>query len=192
MRLLRSAPIAFLVVASACAPDPAAGWRSLAAGAREPRQTQQLAQASAAREALFGGLLGELSAQLAAVGPAGAIGVCKEAAPRLAAEVGAAHGVRIGRTSERLRNPGSKAPAWFPKVAADPGHATGPATAVHEDGRLGVSFPIRVALPCLACHGTPADLGPGVSDALARDYPHDRATGYKLDDLRGWFWVEVP
>jgi len=185
-------PLAVAALAAACAPDPAAGWRPLAAGARESRHTQQLDRASAARDALFQGLLGELSAQLAAVGPAGAIGVCKEAAPRLAAAVGAAHGVRIGRTSERLRNPASTAPAWFATTAADGNRAAGPTTAVHEDGRLGATFPIRVALPCLACHGAPGDLGPGVAEALARDYSADRATGYKLDDLRGWFWVEVP
>ena len=27
---------------------------------------------------------------------------------------------------------------------------------------------------------------------LAKEYPADQATGFKENDLRGWFWVEVP
>jgi hypothetical protein len=31
-----------------------------------------------------------------------------------------------------------------------------------------------------------------VREELAERYPADRATGFKVGDIRGWFWVEVP
>ncbi|MBS0244009.1 MAG: DUF3365 domain-containing protein, partial [Proteobacteria bacterium] len=38
---------------------------------------------------------------------------------------------------------------------------------------------------CLACHGS--DLKPDVKAELTRYYPDDKATGYKLGELRGAF-----
>ena len=40
------------------------------------------------------------------------------------------------------------------------------------------------------CHGQPDDILDAVKPELAKRYPGDEATGFKLDDLRGWFWVE--
>lgn len=183
-------PLAVLLALASCSGAADAGWRTVAEPARTPAQAAQLQRAAGAKEALFQALLGELTRTLAEGGPAAAIGVCRDAAPRLAQEVGAQQGLRIGRTSEKLRNPKNTPPAWAAPRLAEA--RTGPLTAAHEDGRLGALFPIRLAAPCLACHGQADALAPGVRDALARSYPSDRATGYAEGDLRGWFWVEVP
>jgi hypothetical protein len=31
-----------------------------------------------------------------------------------------------------------------------------------------------------------------VRAAIAAQYPADEATGFELDQLRGWFWVQAP
>ncbi len=38
---------------------------------------------------------------------------------------------------------------------------------------------------CLACHGS--ELGEPVKAVLAKHYPDDRATGFRVGDLRGAF-----
>ncbi|MCB1124616.1 MAG: DUF3365 domain-containing protein, partial [Verrucomicrobiae bacterium] len=38
---------------------------------------------------------------------------------------------------------------------------------------------------CLTCHGE--KLAPDVTEALAKNYPGDAATGYQLGDIRGAF-----
>lgn len=47
-------------------------------------------------------------------------------------------------------------------------------------------------LPCLKCHGTFDQLGPGVADAVLSEYPHDQAMGYKKGDIRGAWSVKIP
>ena len=42
------------------------------------------------------------------------------------------------------------------------------------------------------CHGQPDDILDVVEPELAKRYPNDAAIGFKLDELRGWFWVEAP
>ena len=105
-------------------------------------------------------------------------------------QVGRSEGLRVGRTSDRLRNPANTGPEWAqPLLATRPAEAT---FALGPKGELGAILPIRLQASCLACHGESAKLAPGVVDALRKAYPKDQATGYHEGDLRGWFWVEVP
>ena len=44
--------------------------------------------------------------------------------------------------------------------------------------------------PCLQCHGTPnQDIAPETLAAIQKLYPDDKATGFKLGDLRGLWRV---
>jgi hypothetical protein len=44
---------------------------------------------------------------------------------------------------------------------------------------------------CLQCHGTPEiEVRPETLAAIAKLYPRDQATGFKLGDLRGLWRVE--
>jgi hypothetical protein len=46
-------------------------------------------------------------------------------------------------------------------------------------------------LPCLKCHGTPDQLGPGVAAAVQAEYPYDQALGYAKGDIRGAWTVKI-
>lgn len=153
-------------------------------------QSAQLERANAARREMFGSLMGELNAALSEGDPASAISVCSEVAPSIAEHVGEEHGLRIGRTSFRLRNPANTPPSWAAE-AVEQRIGTRMFFA-HGDGRFGTLMPIRLMANCLMCHGSRDQLAPGVGEALDELYPDDRATGFTEGELRGWFWVEVP
>lgn len=149
-----------------------------------------VSRAQAAKAELFAKLSGRLQEVMKAQGVAAAMEVCHAEAPTLAQAVAAAHGVRIGRTSWKLRNPANTAPEWArPAVAARQPEASFQAG---PGGGLRALIPIRLAEGCLRCHGDEASLAPEVRRALRAHYPDDQATGFRAGDLRGWFWVEVP
>lgn len=128
-------------------------------------------------------------------GPPRGIEACKLVAQDLTAAVGAEAGVRVGRSSLRLRNPANQGPAWVQELltqwgegrVADyqPGHAT-------VDGTFRFWKPIPVEGVCLNCHAAPDSLTAEVRQALEAGYPQDQATGFAYGDLRGVFWAEVP
>lgn len=125
-------------------------------------------------------------------GPGEAIAVCRVEVPRIAAAL-SHDGVRVGRTSHKLRNPANAPPGWAqPLLAAqvaDPAQR-GPHAVALPGGRVGYVEPIFVQPACLACHGE--TLAAPVSEALARLYPEDRAVGFRAGDFRGLFWAEFP
>ncbi|MCC7011671.1 MAG: DUF3365 domain-containing protein [Planctomycetes bacterium] len=187
MRALLSMGVATALLVAGCASRVA--WSSLA----EPssgRAAEQLARARAAKDALAKALMAELSKELTERGAASAIDVCATRAPQIASEVGREHGLRIGRTSWKLRNASNRAPSWAEAAVAE--RASAARYFASDSGELGVLLPIAMQSACLGCHGAPAALGDGVADALALRYPDDRATGFALGEVRGWFWIEVP
>jgi hypothetical protein len=139
-------------------------------------------------------LQARLGAAMAQGGPAAAVDVCATDAQRIAADAAAASGVRLGRTSDRLRNPANAPPRWtrvpLSLGAGEKVSAVAP-LAVDLGPRVGVLLPIGVRTACLACHGPAAGISPKVAEVLARRYPADRATGYAEGDFRGFLWVEV-
>ncbi len=178
--------LALLALLPHAAPEPVplsdapAAWRPAVERAREAAgEFQQRLQ-------------GRLAQAMGAGGPAAAVTVCHDDAPRIAREVGAERKVEIGRTSDRLRNPGNAPPAWarsaVERMAGRPAAEVGP-LAVDLGDRVGVLLPIAVKSACLGCHGPAAGLSPKVKEALAAAYPADRATGYAEGDARGFTWV---
>ena len=123
-------------------------------------------------------------------GPVAAIAVCSEVAPGIADSL-SVDGVRMGRSSHKLRNPDNVPPGWLePLIAAYAagGSAMQPQTVALADGRTGYAEPIIVQPLCLTCHGT--ELDPGVAAQIVENYPADEATGFSEGDFRGVFWVE--
>jgi hypothetical protein len=123
-------------------------------------------------------------------GPAAAIEVCSELAPGIAQSLSVS-GVRMGRSSHKLRNPDNAPPGWLMPLIE--GYASGddellPRTVAIGEGRTGYAEPIIVQPVCLACHGSEIDAG--VAAQLAALYPEDEATGFEAGDFRGVFWVE--
>jgi hypothetical protein len=165
-------------------------WRPVAEAEMTSAQQEQLDRAIVATDTMAKEMMGELKGELEVGGPSGAVVVCRDLAPMISEHVGEEHGVLIGRTSHRLRNPENVAPEWAAEWVARrddrPAYLEGPS------GELGVLLPIRLMKPCLACHGASDALDGDVLAALAESYPEDRAVGFAEGDLRGWFWVEVP
>ncbi len=51
--------------------------------------------------------------------------------------------------------------------------------------------PIILQAECLNCHGNLENMMPDVKDLIAQNYPADRATGYKVGDLRGTVSIKI-
>lgn len=155
-----------------------------------PASDQRKAIAAKAKDALFAQLSGRLMEVMQSEGPVSAINVCSKEAITIAETVGKEFGVQIGRTSFKLRNPANAPREWVKPFVQN--RTDTPQHVLIDDGSLGALFPIRLKVNCLMCHGQPDDILDNVKPELAKLYPNDAATGFKLDDLRGWFWVEVP
>jgi hypothetical protein len=125
--------------------------------------------------------------------PVEAIGVCMVKAPQIATEIAQGNGVRVGRTSHKLRNPANSPSGWNHRWLRhylenpddqDP-HAEyiGPET-------IGYVEPIFVKPMCLTCHGQ--TIAPEIEEKIAELYPKDQARGFEAGDFRGIFWLEMP
>lgn len=165
-----------------------------------PGETLLAAQsrAAAAADLLGERLVDELRAALEAEGPARAIEVCSEVAPRIAAEVSAQTGVEIRRTALRTRNP-LNAPDSFERatmerwLAADAEAITCCEVERSANGHeLRWMRPIRLVPFCVQCHGEPDAIDPEVRALLAERYPDDQAVGFHPGELRGDFSARVP
>lgn len=182
MNRIRSAGLAIALATAALAapPDPSSPERE---------------RAKAAMGSLQSGLLARLQEELRSGGPAAAVGVCRDEAPAIAARVAAEHGVELGRTSHRLRNPVNAPREWArATVEAGAGKSAADVDVVQIDlgERIGFLRPIPTAEACLQCHGPADRLAADVRERIATAYPEDRATGFAAGELRGWMWAEVP
>lgn len=166
------------------------GWADLNASELNPDQQIQRETAERARHAMFSALMARLSEAIASGGADSAIAVCAQEAPEIAQRLAREHGVRIGRTSWKLRNSANDAPVWAQLLVDE--RPEEERVRADRTGRLGVLMPIRLSAPCLQCHGPAEDLAAPVRERLAELYPNDEATGFEVGDLRGWFWIEVP
>lgn len=128
-------------------------------------------------------------------GPVGAIGACQSLAPDLSNAQSVVSGFEVERTALRLRNPENAPDAWELKVleAFQTKSAAGAEIAALEHAEVVRTsegdrlFRYMRAIPmaemCLSCHGP--DVRPEVRSEIARYYPTDKATGFRLGDLRG-------
>lgn len=176
--------------AATAQPAVSAPWQTITPEDMTEAQKAQYEQCLTATNALAAELMGELSAALDAGDTAAAIATCRTKAPAIASGVGTDFGVKIGRTSFKLRNPANVPPEWAKDVVAkrlaEPTYLVGP------DGEFGAMLPIRLKAACQMCHGAPDAIDPAVLAAIKEQYPEDQAVGFSEGDLRGWFWVEVP
>jgi cytochrome c551/c552 len=159
-----------------------------------------LAQARTAADELGKDLVTMLTGELKRGGPAAAISVCADSA-QVRTMRHQAEGVDVRRVSTRVRN-AKNAPdsvesavlaAFADAIAANrPMPDTSFATR-QADGQVVTHYmrAIRIQEFCLACHGPADSIGPDVKHVLAARYPGDKATGYKLGELRGAISVTV-
>jgi hypothetical protein len=157
----------------------------LSAGASESDMARGAELLQPFKQQLQGALRSGLSQ-----GPVEAIAACRTKAPEIAASL-SGDGVRVGRASQRLRNPANLPPEWVePLLDAYQRHpsARTPRAVRLDERRRGYVEPIFVKAPCLTCHGE--NLAEPIAAKLSELYPEDRAVGYQVGDFRGVFWVE--
>ena len=196
---MRKSVIAFALAAQVSTSTEGAARQRVEPSYRIDQAPARLAASVEIADAAIRALQQRLSARLLEEmkkgGPARAISVCRDEAPALTAEIARAQGVRVGRTSDRLRNPGNAAPSWaerFVEAGAGRKAATVEAMVVDLGDRVGVLRPIPTAPPCLQCHGHARGLSADVRTFIRSAYPKDRAIGFDVGDLRGLIWAEAP
>lgn len=174
-----------------------------ATGPSAEEQAALVADARKATAALTQKLGGELKAAVEAQGPQGAISVCKERAPQIAAEVSQQFGFDAKRVSPKNRNPAGVPDAWEAEAQAglEKRLAAGEKPETLDTWQIvptatGKQFRYAKALPvqplCLTCHGDPAKIPDAVKARLAAEYPHDKATGYAPGMVRGIVSIKRP
>lgn len=125
-----------------------------------------------------------------------AVFVCSDTAQILTNNYGVNKGIYIKRVSFKNRNPNNQPDAfetkglnYFEDLKSDGKltAATEYIEVIDEEGSENVRFmkPIILQAPCLGCHGDTENVSTDVKQILNQKYPNDKATGYKLDDLRG-------
>lgn len=127
-----------------------------------------------------------------AKGPVNAVEACQLHAPSIA-KAQSSDGIRVGRASHRLRNPDNAPPGWVkPILDAYVTNAWDrtPRAVSLPNGQTGYVEPILLQAPCLTCHGD--KLAPEVTSRINALYPEDSATGFRVGDFRGVFWIEFP
>ncbi|MCB0359385.1 MAG: DUF3365 domain-containing protein [Bdellovibrionales bacterium] len=169
----------------------------------EPSETQLAKKATAIGAAASDELLSELKAALTSAlatgGPVHAIEFCSSQAIPLTQSLSKKYGdmVTVARTSSQVRNP-ANAPDALDRKALNQAAKDlqkgdlSDFVLLEEDNRTARFYrPITTGALCLTCHGMQADIPSEVRSALQRTYPDDRATGYRLGDLRGLIRVRV-
>ncbi len=143
-----------------------------------------------------------LKKEMTTKGPAAAITVCKDLAPAVLADISRKTGMRVTRVSLKTRDPLLGTPdAWEQQVLLDFDarlrKKEDPATLEHAEivaEPQGIFLRYMKAIPvqpiCLKCHGPVDKIAPQVRKALAAAYPHDKAVGYSVGQLRGAFSIE--
>ncbi len=182
-----------------------AAWAGLGTSAQEPADARRLAEETrkVANE-LVAQVRGELTKELEFSGPLRAVIVCKYTVPEISSALSRKTGWRVTRVALRPRNPAlGTADAWEQKALLDferrAEKGEKPETlelgeVVTEPG--GRYYRYMKALPlgplCVACHGAPDKLTPNVRALLEAEYPHDRATGYAVGQIRGAVTIKRP
>jgi hypothetical protein len=159
--------------------------------------TIMVEQSRAAAKSLLTQLGATLKQEMSTNGPVAAVGVCKQAAPAIAADVSQKTGMQVGRVGTRVRDTALGTPdAWEQAALTDfaarlakgePAEKMEFTQVVTESTGKYLRYAKAITLQpmCLTCHGPLANIPDGVKARLAIDYPNDKATGYNVGDLRG-------
>ncbi len=141
-------------------------------------------------------LKGILINQIQSNGILQAVSVCSDTAQVLTNNFGVQKGVYIKRVSLKSRNI-NNVPDDFEKLILNKFSLMQQKSELNneseyveivEEGEfryLRYLKPIMVQAECLNCHGSENEIMPEVKQLINREYPDDKAVGYKIGDLRG-------
>ena len=142
-------------------------------------------------------LASHLVAAIGEKGPEGAVEFCNIKAIPNTDSMSLELNAHIKGVSDKPRNPANQAneaelayiKAW--KEAKAKGLKFAPKVIEINDKMVGY-YPIITNEMCMQCHGKPnSDIKASTLENINNLYPNDMATGYKLDEIRGIFVVEM-
>ena len=146
---------------------------------------------------------GKMKSEMAAGGPVPAIAVCKVLSPAITSDLSRKTGQRVSRVSLKARNPLLGLPdtweqnvlmSFEKRLEKEPPTNMEFAEIVTEP--QGKYLRYMKAIPtqevCLKCHGAPDAIAPPVKESLNTEYPHDKATGYTIGQIRGAISIKKP
>ena len=133
-----------------------------------------------------------LMKNMKAGGPQQAIPFCNVKAGSLTQEMADKYNVSIKRTSHRIRNK-KNTPTEAENVilkqylaSVTKGEKLKPLVKKDTAGKVHFYAPIKLEGKCLACHGVVGEQVTSKTDSILKAlYPNDKATGFKIGDLRG-------
>jgi len=198
MRLAAVSTVSVLIALSliACGPAP---QEPAAESSSTEVPPEALETARQAADALTGELIETLGNELGTSGPVGAVKVCAEMAPQIAASH-SGDGVTVRRVTLKVRNPQDTPDEYERGVLldletklADGALPKEVAEVVTDDSgsRLRYLRPLVIKGTCLSCHGDVESMEPELRTLLEERYPDDQAVGYKEGDHRGAVSVTV-
>jgi len=168
---------------------------------QQASETALREQARAAADALLQRLVGRLNQEYQQGGAGRGVQVCAQVAQTLTREVAREQGVQMRRVSLKNRNPRNAPDAWERQIlqrwerdlqAGKPIGEVGEWRTQQGQRVYRYMRPIMLAMPlCLECHGDSQNIKPEVRRLIRQNYPNDKATGYKLGDLRGAFSITI-
>jgi hypothetical protein len=153
-------------------------------------------------QSTYRALSSRLQKAIVEAGPVHALEYCSVAALPITDSLARHHGVRIKRTSTRLRSPynipddheSGQLYAYLNAYGQE-GLPLEVGPQVFEIGdSIAYYQPILIVSPlCLQCHGHPSeDISLEVMHEIERRYPGDLAINYELGDLRGLWSIRWP
>lgn len=157
---------------------------------------------NAAREiaaATFVQLADALGNSMAFGGVQGAVDLCRLQALPLTDSVAINYGVKVQRIAVRYRNPVNAADESEAQIFADwekqleAGNDPSAILLKEGDSRIWYGA-IRIGNPlCLSCHGKPGrDIKTEDYQFIRESYPQDKATNFRLGDIRGAWKISFP
>lgn len=129
-------------------------------------------------------------------GTAYAIEFCNIKAQPLTDSMSNVNASKIKRVSDKPRNPLNKANneelAYIQRLKSMLAAGGKPVPKLSEsDGKITGYYPILTNDLCMKCHGEKATIEKNVLEKIATLYPTDSAMGYKPNQLRGLWVVEM-
>jgi hypothetical protein len=146
---------------------------------------------------LLAQIRGEVTKEMEQGGPLRSVIVCKYSVPEITSSLSRKSGMRVSRVTLKARNPALAAPdPWEQRVLMDfdkrvtKGEKADTLefseVVAEPQGRfLRYMKAIPVAPVCTTCHGAAETLTDAIKAQLATEYPHDKATGYSVGQVRG-------
>jgi hypothetical protein len=166
-----------------------------------PADEEALSKGRRAANMLVDTILEQQVVNVREKGAADALPQCYYQALTVGKEIEVKTGVRIRRTSSRLRNPRNgpdayekEALARFERYAKEGSMPSEEIRQDKVDGKPVYRYvrPIVMDASCLACHGEAKALSPEVVRTLEEKYPDDKAVGYKTGEFRGLVSAVIP